>query len=116
MATTREDGERITLSKLDTSILVALLDQPLDGYSIARQCEADSGGVLAISNGTMYPALNRLKVMHFIHSLGKPLPGPGKPRQAYQITPLGREVLSWELGRLQKLVKIASDRTKKPRR
>ena len=116
MATTREEGERITLSKLDTSILVALLERPISGYVIARQCEADSDGVLSVSNGTLFPALKRLEEMNFIHPKGEPVAGPGKPKQVYQITSLGREVLSWEIRRLDKLVKLANVRSKKPRR
>ena len=110
MATTLEDGERISLSRLDVRILVALLVGQQSGYEIGRQCEQDAKGAMSVGNGALFPALKHLKAMGFIHPVGARQAGPGKPRQLYRITPLGHEVLSWELESLEYLVQLADTR------
>jgi len=45
---------------LDVMILSVLQRQPLHGYGIAREIERRSGAVLAIEEGSLYPALHRM--------------------------------------------------------
>ncbi len=46
---------------LDMMILSLLAEEPLHGYLIARRIEERSGGVLGIEEGSLYPALQRLR-------------------------------------------------------
>lgn len=42
-------------------ILSLLAQEPLHGYLIARRIEERSGGVLGIEEGSLYPAMQRLR-------------------------------------------------------
>ena len=46
---------------LDLLVLKTLTVGALHGYAIARQIERASGAVLAVEEGTLYPALHRLE-------------------------------------------------------
>lgn len=46
---------------LDMMILSLLAQEPLHGYLIARRIEERSGGVLGIEEGSLYPAMQRLR-------------------------------------------------------
>ncbi len=65
-----------------------------------------------ISNGTLYPAIKRLQVMGLIveykGEVEKSTSGP-----EYEVTSIGREVLSWELMRLQDQINLGKDRYRK---
>ena len=51
----------MALDKIDLLILKALALAPLHGYGIGQRIEQMSGGVLRITLGALYPALQRLE-------------------------------------------------------
>ena len=81
-------------------ILLSLC-KPQHGYGIMQQTEQMSGGRVRLAAGTLYGALSNLCEKRWIESL----PGePGSRRKEYQITPVGKQILWTELGRLRQLV------------
>jgi transcriptional regulator len=46
---------------LDLLVLKTLLVGPLHGYAIAREIQRRSGDVLAVEEGSLYPALHRME-------------------------------------------------------
>lgn len=76
------------------------LQQPQHGYGISQRVKQMTGGELVISAGTMYGTLSKMEkdgLIAFVRDEEK--------RKLYQITPLGGEVLSLELARIQRLYK-----------
>jgi PadR family transcriptional regulator, regulatory protein PadR len=64
-------GEKTKLLQgtLDTLVLKTLASMgPLHGYGLARRIEQVSGNVLALNQGTVYPALLRLEQRGWIRS------------------------------------------------
>lgn len=100
MATLYQDNEKFVLGRNDTKILLALLKGPSSGYQIASQCQLDDNSTTRMSNGSLRPALLRLQEMSLVSN----------GSNNYQITPLGREVLQWEVDRLNRLIKLARGR------
>lgn len=77
------------------------LTQPLHGYGIMQNVEQLSKGRVKLAAGTLYGAINTLLEKGWITAL----PGERDSRKKeYQITALGREVLSLELLRLTELI------------
>ena len=73
---------------------------PLHGYGIARRIEQTSGELLAMNQGTLYPALLRLEQMGWIRSKWGASENNRRAR-FYSITAAGRkqlaaETLNWE--------------------
>jgi PadR family transcriptional regulator PadR len=77
---------------LDMLILKTLSVQPMHGYAIAQHIERLSGGVFAIEQGSLYPALERLQTRGFVTSKWGPSP-TGRRARYYTITTAGRRRL-----------------------
>src|SRR5579864_3321 len=73
---------------LELAILAALWDGKRYGLEILRRLESDSD--LIISEGTVYPLLNRLKALGLIQSEWVESEG-GHPRKYYSLTPAGTQ-------------------------
>ena len=74
------------------------LQNPQHGYGISQQVRRMTGGAVAISAGTMYGTLSKMEkdgLIRFFREEDK--------RKLYQITDLGREVLSIEIRRIERL-------------
>lgn len=74
------------------------LQQPQHGYGISHRVKRMTGGELIISAGTMYGTLAKMEkdgLIAFVREEEK--------RKLYQITALGKEVLTLELARIQRL-------------
>ena len=72
--------------------VLAKAREPIYGYMIAKQLEADSGGASMIKQGALYPVLRSLESSGLLESQVEPsISGP--PRRYYQITELGRKSL-----------------------
>jgi DNA-binding PadR family transcriptional regulator len=70
-----------------------------------------SDGRVALSTGTLYGAIKRLLAEGWIQRSGAVvIQGPGRPRQAYNLTRAGRRVLKAESSRLNSLVSLARAR------
>jgi len=63
------------------------------GYEIVSRLTADSDGVLAVSDGTLYPVLYRLERGGFV-AVRWETPARGVPRKYYQLTDAGRQELT----------------------
>ena len=74
------------------------LQDPQHGYGISQQVKRMTGGEVTISAGTMYGTLSKMEkdgLIRFFREEDK--------RKLYQITDLGREVLSTEIRRIERL-------------
>lgn len=104
--------DRLKLSEKERVLLIALLKGRMNKYFLGQQLMLDNSEGSRISNGTLYPALKRLKVMGIVveHADGieKATSGPD-----IEVTAMGREVLSWELMRLQDQINLAKERYRK---
>ncbi len=76
------------------------LQQPQHGYGISRQVKQMTGGDLIISAGTMYGTLSKMEKDGLIA-----FEREEEKRKLYQITELGREILSLEIHRIERLYK-----------
>jgi len=77
-------------------VLLGVLRQasePLYGYQIAKQVEADGGRLSMMKQGALYPVLRSLERSGLLQSQVEPSRS-GPPRRYYEITDLGRETLA----------------------
>lgn len=79
-------------------ILLALYE-PRHGYGIMQFVEHISNGRVQIGAGTTYGALKNLQEKEWIETLA----GEGRKKE-YQITEQGKQVVEFELQRLQELI------------
>ncbi|HEX5369918.1 MAG TPA: helix-turn-helix transcriptional regulator [Dehalococcoidia bacterium] len=77
----------------DVLILSLLQKEAMYGHQIMENLEAVSGGVLNLSEGTLYPALHRLVREGLIEGRWARLPN-GKERKLYSLTRKGQGWLS----------------------
>src|SRR4051812_25947537 len=77
---------------LDMLILKTLTGGPLHGYGIAQHVKAHSREVLQIDEGTLYPALQRLRQRGWVAAEWKKTPNSQRARP-YTITAAGRREL-----------------------
>ncbi|MFC2070005.1 PadR family transcriptional regulator [Chloroflexota bacterium] len=89
-------------------ILLSLIS-PLHGYGIIKKVEAMSDGRVRLAAGTLYGALNSLLDNKIISSIGEDK--DNKRRKLYRITNLGRELLQYEITRLQEMVRNGTRET-----
>ena len=88
-------------------ILVTLADEAAHGYAIRQAVEARTGGRLRLWPTTLYGALGELRRAELIDEIESAEAGSDVPRRTYQLTALGREVLSAETRRLEDLLHMA---------
>ena len=74
-------------------ILATLLDGPAHGYGLARTIERRTENVLALREGTLYPALHALERDGLIESAWETPPG-GRERKVYTLTEGGHRRLA----------------------
>jgi PadR family transcriptional regulator, regulatory protein PadR len=85
-------------------ILKSLARGPLHGYAIAKRIKNASDDGLAIEDGSLYPALNRLLVKGWVRAEWGTSENNRKAR-FYRLTPDGRKQLHAEAREFEKLVK-----------
>ncbi len=93
-----ESSERGALTEAVFYILLAL-HTPLHGYGIMQFIKEISKGRVDLGPGTLYGAITTLVEKGWI----QPLPGAGRKKE-YEITMEGKQMVQWELERLQELV------------
>jgi PadR family transcriptional regulator, regulatory protein PadR len=81
---------------LDLLILKTLVREPLHGWRIAKRIEELSDEVLAVGQGSLYPALHRLEHQGWIVSEWKES-DLGRQARFYGLTREGRQQLEREL-------------------
>lgn len=80
---------------LDLLILQTLQWGPRHGYGISQAIRADSGDVLAVDTGSLYPALHRLERQGWVTASWKTSESRQRVRQ-YRITAKGKRQLRSE--------------------
>jgi PadR family transcriptional regulator PadR len=85
---------------LDVLILAVLATGPLHGYAVIESLKQRSGGVLALPEGTIYPALHRLEADGLLASEWST--ASGRRRRVYSLTKRGEKDLGvrrerWQL-------------------
>ena len=80
---------------LDLLVLRALSIEPMHGWGLAQRIEQMSGDVFAIQQGTLYPALQRMKRKGWIDSTWRVTENNRRARY-YALTPPGRRQLDAE--------------------
>jgi DNA-binding PadR family transcriptional regulator len=76
-----------TGGQLDMLLLAALAQGPVHGYGVMARLREDSGGVFAMPEGTIYPALHRLEAAEFVTATDEFV--GGKRRRTYALTEAG---------------------------
>ena len=76
-----------TGGQLDVLMLAALARGPVHGYGVITRMRQDSGGVFAMPEGTIYPALHRLEAAGLVSSIDEF--ARGKRRRVYALTDAG---------------------------
>jgi PadR family transcriptional regulator, regulatory protein PadR len=77
------------------AILSALADGERHGYAIMSEVAAISGGTIQLQAGTLYAALDRLRVDGLVQVAGEEIVG-GRLRRSFALTDKGRSRLADE--------------------
>jgi len=85
----KEIVQRITKNLLDIQILKLIAREPMWGYKIKKQVEAEFG--IKLRHGALYPLLNALEQKGFLTSQ-KQQQG-GRTRKVYAIAKSGKEYI-----------------------
>jgi PadR family transcriptional regulator PadR len=85
----KEIVQRIIKNLLDIQLLRMVKAQPLWGYKIKKQVEADFN--IKLRHGALYPALNSLEKNGFLESQKQQK--DGRARKVYTITQKGKNYL-----------------------
>jgi len=88
---------------LDMLILQTLQWGSQHGYGISQAIRANSGDVLQVDTGSLYPALHRLEKQKWIKSEWK-LSENNQRAKFYRLTPSGKRQLTSEQSRWTQLV------------
>ncbi len=93
-------------------ILLALADRPRHGLGIADEVERRTEGDVQLGPGTLYNALRKMLALGLIEEPSeRPDPDDDDPRRRYyQITVAGRQAVSAEAERLERVVAAARDK------
>lgn len=92
---------------LDLLILQTLRWGPRHGYGISQAIRANSGEILQVDTGSLYPALHRLERRKSIRAEWKVSENNQRVR-LYRLTPAGNKQLASELSRWSQLQEAIS--------
>lgn len=81
------------MAPLELLILQTLDAGPNHGFGITLHVQSVSGGLLAVEEGSLYPALHRLEKEGLLASEWSITPA-GRKARLYQLTPAGRKRLA----------------------
>ena len=87
---------------LDLLILKTLSREPLHGWAVAKRMLELSDDVLAVQQGSLYPALHRLEQQGWIKAEWKDSKS-GREAKFYELTREGRQQLERELDSWKRL-------------
>jgi DNA-binding PadR family transcriptional regulator len=82
------DIQGFSKALLETLVLASVQEQPRHGYQIALDLERRSGGLFALTHGTLYPILHRLEAAGALR--GTWSKEGGRRTKAYALTSAGR--------------------------
>ena len=103
----RSVDRRLPLKPKVLHILLSLADGPRHGYSIMQEVASRSGGQVRIWPAGLYGALRELEDQDLIAESDKRPADDDERRRYFGLTPLGKHVLSAEVGRLEAIVDLA---------
>ena len=78
---------------LELLVLRALALEPMHGWGLAQRIDVMSGGVFAIQQGTLYPALQRMKRRGWVKAAWR-ITGNNRRARYYAITTAGERQLA----------------------
>lgn len=84
-------------------ILRTLASGPMHGYAIAKRIRAASRQALAIEEGSLYPALNRMLVKGWLAAEWG-VSETNRKARFYRLTPAGRKQLQQEAAEFNRLI------------
>lgn len=93
----------LPLAPRDLLILSVLAEGPLHGYGIIKAVEKRSESGVLLDPANLYRVLRRMSRQRWIRN-DSGSDGEGKRRKTYEITALGRTLLTSELARLERLL------------
>lgn len=97
--------KKVYVPMTETGFYILLcLRKPNHGYGIIQRVEAITDGEIRLAPGTMYGSLSKMEkdgLIVFIREQEK--------RKIYQITDLGKEVLSLEMKRIKRLYRSVEE-------
>jgi len=86
-------GAQIKRGSAELAVLSLLAKHPLHGYEIAKQIEAQTGGVLRFDMASLYPMLYRLERKSWVKAEWQTLAN-GRRRRCYRLTASGRKQIA----------------------
>ncbi|HEY2806876.1 MAG TPA: PadR family transcriptional regulator [Gemmatimonadales bacterium] len=92
MTQTPDNRRELLPGTLDMLILKSLTVQPMHGYGIAQHILRLSGDVLFVDEGSLYPALQRMRQQGFLKATWGRTPNNQRARY-YTVTRAGRRHL-----------------------
>ena len=99
--------KKVYVPMTETGFYILLcLKEPNHGYGIVQKVKEMTAGDIILSQGTMYGSLSKMErdgLIYFIREEEK--------RKIYQITDLGKDVLSLELKRIERLYQNIKEMT-----
>jgi DNA-binding PadR family transcriptional regulator len=90
----------LPLAPRDLLILAVLAEGPLHGYGIIKAVESRSSSGVLLDPANLYRVLRRMRALEWIEEADD----AEERRRTHRITRAGREVLSAEVGRLERLL------------
>src|SRR5215218_7059423 len=91
---------------LDMLVLKTLTVQPMHGYGIAQELQRRSQEVIRVEEGSLYPALQRMRQKGWISAEWRQTPNNQRARY-YTITRAGRRQLGEQEGAIRKVLESA---------
>ena len=92
---TAEDRSDVLQGTLELLVLRTLALEPMHGWGLAQRIETMSGDVFAIQQGTLYPALQRMKRKGWVQSEWRITENNRRARY-YFLTKVGRRQFATE--------------------
>lgn len=92
---------------LDLLVLQTLLWGPQHGYGISQTIRLNSGDVLEVETGSLYPALHRLEKQKWISSDWQTSENKQRVKM-YKLTAVGKKQLASQRSRWEKLLEAMS--------
>ena len=96
----------LPLSARDFHILFVLARGDSHGYGLVKTIEAQTDGLIRLDPANLYRAIQRMVDAGLVEDTESPADG-GERRRYYQITELGRRVVSADAERMRSLARAA---------
>jgi transcriptional regulator len=88
---------------LEMMILRTIAREPLHGYALAQHIQRTSNDLLAVEEGSLYPALQRLLKARLLTAEWR-LSNTGRRVRVYEITSAGRVHLEQEVSKFERML------------